>query len=286
MPRLGGKLTRAIRTVCLLLGFLAPTAPAQVFPSEFFSDPVSEDWNLVNQYCAVSWVDNGRYLQRFDPATCPTGNRGAQDAYWRSIAEFNGGPNFFLEFLVQTNGNRSEIPRGAPVAVALGNNAGIGYNVTVASDLVKFFRDVDLPIWFIEIEPGMAHTYRIEISPSWFSFYIDAYLIDEGSPDGPFPAYESEIVWLGRSWDFPAENAWDYIRYGVTPVDGSGDFDSNAAATLTDFYFVQECLTNERPGINGGPDNDAGPGCRFADFDADSDVDLLDFAAFQRTISP
>jgi len=29
-----------------------------------------------------------------------------------------------------------------------------------------------------------------------------------------------------------------------------------------------------------GPDTDAGPGCRFADFDADTDVDLDDFAAF------
>ncbi len=30
-----------------------------------------------------------------------------------------------------------------------------------------------------------------------------------------------------------------------------------------------------------GPDIDAGPGCRFADLDADTDVDLNDFAAFQ-----
>ena len=48
-----------------------------------------------------------------------------------------------------------------------------------------------------------------------------------------------------------------------------------------DFYFFHECLTSVRPGINGGPENDAGPGCRFADFNSDGDTDLLDFAKFQ-----
>ena len=67
----------------------------------------------------------------------------------------------------------------------------------------------------------------------------------------------------------------------MIPVDGSGDYDSDGAVTLHDFYFFHECLTNDRPGIHGGPDNDAGPGCRFADFDSDGDTDLRDFAEFQ-----
>jgi hypothetical protein len=50
---------------------------------------------------------------------------------------------------------------------------------------------------------------------------------------------------------------------------------------LFDYYFAHECLTNRRPGINGGPHLDAGPGCRFTDFDFDGDVDLRDLAAFQ-----
>ncbi len=71
----------------------------------------------------------------------------------------------------------------------------------------------------------------------------------------------------------------------MIPLDGSGDYDSDAEVTLDDFYFFHECLSNRRPGINGGPGNDAGPGCRFADFDFDTDVDLLDIAAFQRTLT-
>ena len=74
---------------------------------------------------------------------------------------------------------------------------------------------------------------------------------------------------------------WDYMRRGDIPLAGSGDFDRDGLLTLNDFYFFQECLTNIRPGINGGPGEDAGPGCRFADFDADGDVDLADYGAFQ-----
>ena len=48
------------------------------------------------------------------------------------------------------------------------------------------------------------------------------------------------------------------------------------------FYIVQECLTNERAGTNGGLEEDAGPGCQAFDFTADADVDLADYAYLQR----
>ena len=72
---------------------------------------------------------------------------------------------------------------------------------------------------------------------------------------------------------------------GYTRSAGSGDFNSDAEIGLDDFYLFHECLTNDRLGINGGPDEDAGPGCRFADFDDDTDVDLLDFAEFQLAVT-
>lgn len=137
----------------------------------------------------------------------------------------------------------------------------------------------------VDIAPDIPRTYRIELYRDRYAFYIDASLIDEGVPEGPFPAYQSEIVWLGRSWEFPCENAWDYIRYGVIPADGSGDYDSDGVASLSNFYFFHECLSNQRLGINGSPDNNAGPGCRFADFDFDADIDLLDFAEFQNAVN-
>jgi len=260
----------------------APALVAQVFYSEFFSDPVSEGWGLIQRYCEPElWVERGWYHQVLDLDACPPGPQGGHDSYRRSLERFDGTTQFFAEFRIQTDGHSSEIPYGAPIVLVLGNDAGIGYHLTVARDLVQFYRAADLPIWFIEIEPGLTHTYRIELSADRYAFYIDAYLIDGGVADGPFPAYSPRITWLGNSWQLPCHNAWDYIRYGVIPQDASGDYDSDGLATLDDFYFVHECLTNDRPGIKCGPGHNAGPGCRFTDFDADGDTDLLDFAAFQ-----
>jgi hypothetical protein len=73
------------------------------------------------------------------------------------------------------------------------------------------------------------------------------------------------------------------VRFGRIPEDASGDYDSDGVVTLDDFYFFHECLSNRRSGINGGPGMDAGPGCRFTDFNHDSSTDLSDFATFQLT---
>ncbi|MBI3834395.1 MAG: hypothetical protein HY287_08715 [Planctomycetes bacterium] len=267
--------------IWLLLGSATESVPAQVFSSEFFSDPASEGWDLLGRYCEPqTWNAEGWYYQRLSLDACPPGPGGGDDAYQRSLQALNGTARFFLEFRLQTDGERSEIPYGAPTVVALANSYGVVYHVTIARDLIQLFRDVDLPILLIGIEPGVPHTYRIELYPDRYAFYIDAYLSDEGLPDGPFPARDSRIAWEGDSWYLPCDNAWDYIRYGVTPIDGSGDYNSNGTVTQNDFFF-HECLTNVRPGINDGPDENAGPGCRFADFDSDGDTDLLDFAQFQ-----
>ncbi len=267
-----------LTSILLMTGAVTVPGHAQVVSCELLSDPVSEGWDLFQKLCAQTWVDDDWYFQEFDPQTCGVG----QDAYVRSITEFNSEPEFFLEFRVQTSGDRSEIPRGAPALISMFNFFGVVYHTTIARDLVKFARDLDDPIWFIEIEPDVPHTYRIELYRDWYVFYIDADVLDQGAPDGPFPAHDARITWLGRAWDIPCENAWDYIRYGVIPVDGSGNYDSNEDVDARDYYFFHECLGNERVGINGGPDEDAGPGCRFADFDADADVDLQDVAVFQQ----
>ncbi len=259
-----------------------PPAHGQAFSSEFFLDPVSEGWTLVQQYCEPElWVDEGWYHQRLDMDACPGNTQGGHDSYRRSLEVFNGAVQFFLEFRVQTDGDRSELPAGAPALVVLANDIGVLYHFTASRDLVRFLQDIDVGSRFIEIEPGVPHTYRLELYSGWYAFYIDAYLFDEGAPEGPFPADNPRISWRGKSWYLPCHNAWDYIRYGVIPQEGSGDYDSDGAVTLDDFYFFHECLTNDRPGIKGGPENDAGPGCRFADFDSDGDVDLRDFAEFQ-----
>jgi len=254
---------------------------AQVFTSEFFSDPVSEGWVQLIYSCEPqTWNEQGWYYQQLDQGPCPPPLPGGRDVYRRSLEAFDGTTEFFEEFRVQTDGDSSEIPYGGALVLVLGNNAGLNYHITVSADLVKFAVQLD-PIWFIEVDPDVPHTYRFELYPEQWVFYIDGELIDAGVPEGPFPANTPRITWQGQSWYLPCLNAWDYIRYGRTPVDGSGDYDSDGALTLFDHYFVHDCLTKDGPGIFGGLGQNAGPGCRFADFNADSDVDLCDFAEFQ-----
>lgn len=169
-----------------------------------------------------------------------------------------------------------------PSSLVLSGDFGILYHFTIASDRVLFRRDSFVPVVWVDLEPGVPHEYRLNLfGESLYEFYIDGDLIDFGVPEGAYPTGDSRIVFGARSVLIDSDTSWDYIRFGVIPADGSGDYDSDGVVTHDDFYFVQECLSNRRTGINGGPGNDAGPGCAFTDFDGDSDADLLDFAEFQ-----
>ena len=61
----------------LLVGTLAVSAHAQVFSSEFFSDPVSEGWEQLSYYCEPeTWNEAGWYHQQLDLEACPPGPGG------------------------------------------------------------------------------------------------------------------------------------------------------------------------------------------------------------------
>jgi hypothetical protein len=272
--------------VIAVLFWCARLSHGAVVASEFDSDPVAEGWRLEQQWCdPIVWTVSGVHHQQLSGDACPGVEIGAQDAYRWFLQSFNGHPTWFFEYRVSTTGARSEIPGGAPTVVAAGNAFGVGYNATVSRDQVKFFRDTDVPVLFFDLEAGVPHTIRLELdntTPPTYQWFVDGALLDEGIADGPFPARDASIVWVGRSWWLPTLNAWYYIRFGDIPADSSGDFDSNADIDLRDFYFFHECLANERIGMNGGPGKDAGPGCRWANMEGDgADVDLADFAAFQ-----
>ncbi|MBI5764095.1 MAG: hypothetical protein HZA51_11275 [Planctomycetes bacterium] len=74
-------------------------------------------------------------------------------------------------------------------------------------------------------------------------------------------------------WNTPSINIWDYVRYGVIPQEHSGDFNNNGTIDDTDLYYFVDCLL--------GPDYDAaGPGCKWADLNADGKADAADIQAF------
>ncbi|MCH7702202.1 MAG: hypothetical protein IID37_10985 [Planctomycetes bacterium] len=253
---------------------LAGTAHGQVFSYECDSFPEDSGWEVVSQFCdPETWLDGGWYFQHVEPG-CGGPPGGGQDEYTRDIGEFADESTFFVEWVVETDGSNSEIDGVAPAALAAGGFAGILYHFTISADQVRFLRDASFPIVWVDIQPDVPHTYRLELyGAELYIWFIDGQVIDSGRPEGAYPNLFSLISWRGKSWYLESTTQWDYIRYGTIPKPGSGDFDSDDDVDLDDYYFFHDCVT--------GPNTNAGPGCVWADFDGDSDVDLIDFGHFQ-----
>jgi len=261
-----------------IIGLVAVPVHASVNSSEFASDPVSEGWTQVLQFCEPIVETSGSlYIQNLNMDACPKAGEGAQDAFRREIEDYNGSAAWYLEFRVRTTGDSEDIIFGAPIALSAANSFGVLYHITVADDQLQLIRDLGLPILLIDLEPGIPHTIRLELEenpiPS-YSWYINGYLVDNGSAEGGFPADNSTITWRGRAAQFPTTNHWHYIRYGDIPVDASGDFDSDGEVDDFEVFYFDECLSESGAGV------DAGPGCRWADMDGDTDVDCDDFDLF------
>ncbi len=230
------------------------------------------------------WIDDGWLVQRVEPPIpeCGQPPYGDWDSYRRSIAEFNDAEAFFLEWRLLSDGERSEFPGAAPAVMAAASYGDVRYNFTLARDQVKFLRDPDLPSHFVDIAPDVIHTHRLELyADQLYVWYIDGEVVESGVPEGHYPSFRPEVIWHVASWWLTNQTFLDYIRYGRIPDDGSSDFDSDEDVDLSDARYFAECLDVGWGGGAGGPDADAGPGCRWADADGDTDVDLSDFAAFQ-----
>ncbi len=254
----------------------------QVFTYECDVLPVPGGWTLFQRICDPdTWLEDGWYHQRVDHRSCePPG--GGQDTYKRSLAEYLGKTRFFAEVRLEADGPRSEIPGGGPAAFALGTNGIVSYTFFVADDQAKLNRDNRLPIIFVDFQPGVPHTHRLEsYDDDLYVWYIDGEIVDSGVPEGPFPSFTPSMTWMGQAWYADNVVHWDYIRYGRIPEDCSSDFDGDEDVDLRDGRYFAECLDVGWGGGAGGPGADAGPGCRWADADGDTDVDLRDFAAFQ-----
>jgi len=208
---------------------------------------------------------------------------GQQESFRRGLGEFVGYASVFLEWRMVTDGPSSEIIGVAPASIVMAGNFGTNYHFTIARDQVRMIRDNLLPILYEPLSPDLPHTIRLELrTDASYALYVDSRVVEEGVPEGPFPQNDSAVIsFRAKCWYEPSNTSWDYVRFGVIPDDASGDFDNEDDVDLRDFYFFHECLTNDRIGISGGPNADAGTGCRWADFDGDDDVDLADVAAFQ-----
>ncbi|MEE9296373.1 MAG: hypothetical protein V3W34_15620 [Phycisphaerae bacterium] len=259
-----------------LTAVLGGFARGQVVSYEGNSFPEIEDasWERISFCMPTRTIEAGVLVQEVE-VDCGGPPGGDQDGYRKSISGFEG-PDFFIEFRLETDGDASEFVGQAPFALAAGSFGPVRYNWTIARDQAKLLRDVLLPILFVNIEPGVPHTYRLELrGAKFYTWFIDRTAIDSGIPEAAYPSFTPRITWLASAWNLSSVSRLDYLRFGRIAVPGSGDLDSSGTVDLSDFYFFHECVAGSGPGV------DAGPGCRWADMDQDDDVDFHDFGLFQ-----
>jgi len=260
----------------------AGAALAQVLTYEgdsVFPEDANPSWERVGTFDATRWLSDGMLWIDVDLGVWAPPPGGEQDAYRREIPEFQG-VAFFVEWRCRSNAPNSEIQGTGGSVINSAGSGGVSFHFTITEDMVRFWRSNFLPILYFTISPDRLHTYRVEtIGAESYKAFLDGELVDSGTPPAAFPNPSARIIWGAKMWNTPSINEWDYVRYGRIPQDGSGDFDSDGGVGLEDYYFFAECLGNTGPAL------DAGPGCRFADIDADTDVDLADFAAFQTAFS-
>jgi hypothetical protein len=123
---------------------------------------------------------------------------------------------------------------------------------------------------------------------------LDPLLLDPDGPDGLIGTLDDNVrLSLGS----PAINGGDPDTASLLPTDldgharvlcgavdigayefGIGDFNCDQAVDLLDQAIWNDCMTNPRPSA-------VRPGCEAFDFNADSGIDLSDFAEFQNLFS-
>ncbi len=269
---------RAARLLTALLVAVCLAGPALAFVLNYEAIGLPEDsgWERIVFGTPERTLEGGWFVH--------TLQQQQRDAYRYNIGGISGlAGRFFMEWRAVTDNPEWLIDEWqVPAAVASGGNAGVLYHVVMTESAAVLLRDIFIPRVIVPITQG-AHTYRIEVFPDEYIWYIDGVVVDSGVPEGPYPDPNARLIWgaeISYNSAPPATTAWDYVRFGRIPDDASGDYDSDGAVTDFDYYFFHDCLTKVGPGIFGGPAQNAGPGCRFADFDADTAVDLLDFAEF------
>lgn len=263
--------------------------PAQVVTYEASVFPELEGWEhrLADTPGADRSLDDGWFVQSLDLPDGWPEPTGDADFYKRSLSEFVDVDQFFIEWRAVTDNPSWLLDHSqVPAVVSAAGNMGVVYHTTLTDSKTQLFRTTSIPLVFVEVLPGEPHVYRVEMRGSdSFAWFIDGTIVETGVPRNPYPDPTAFLIWGARRSYIDASVGWDYLRFGVIPQDSSGDYDSDSVLTLFDQYFVHDCLTKDGPGIFGGPGQNAGPGCRFADFDSDTDADLLDFAVFQNLFS-
>lgn len=155
-----GMSVRFSAAIFLLQGF---PLLADVFAYECDVRPTTAGWTLLQAWCdPEEWVEAGQLFQHVE--LCEGFPSGQQFDYQRLMADFPASGNFFVEWRMETDGSSDELPWTAPASLVVADGNALIYHFTISDDLVRFIRELGTnPVRWFEIEPGVVHTYRLEV---------------------------------------------------------------------------------------------------------------------------
>ena len=76
------------------------------------------------------------------------------------------------------------------------------------------------PTQYFEIEPGVPHTYRLEVyGGAYFEFTIDGEVRSSGVPEATWPNSDARMVFGARYYQSAHNTKWYYIRFGTIKIE-------------------------------------------------------------------
>ncbi len=211
----------------------AVSAQAQLVLFEGDQLPEHVDWRRRPVlFPSDRWNDVGWFVQQTAALSEPP-YEPEQDIYDRSIADFSASSAFFVEWRILTDGPRAGIPSGAPAGLTASGTSGVFYHFTLAADQIRLVNS-QLDAILFEIEPGTAHTIRLEVRDTNYRVLIDGQQAYGGTTPIRYPTSDSVIVFWARALGEVATTRWDYIRYGVIPDAEPADVNCDGLINLFD----------------------------------------------------
>ena len=211
--------------VALLCLGVSSVASADVPPVFFEGDCFPEDLGFERQIHQdpVRWIDDGWFVQEIDVGEGDGSPfSGDHDTYVLDIGLYTGEP-FYVEWRMITDAPNEEIDthNGGAKMILVGGS--VAYHCSMASGLARILRGYPYPTQYFEIEPGVPHTYRLEVyGAEYFSLSIDDVIVDDGLPEADWPTPTALISFGSLYYLNEHTTQWDYVRFGSIPEPATG----------------------------------------------------------------
>ena len=211
--------------VALLCLGVSSVASADVPPVFFEGDCFPEElgFERTTHHRPDRWIDDGWFVQEIDVGDGDgSPYSGELDTYLYDLGPYTGEP-FYVEWRMITDAPNEEIDAHSGGANMILVGGDVAYRCSMASGLAGILRGYPYPIQYFEIEPGVPHTYRLEVyGAEYFSLSIDEVIVDDGLPEADWPTPDALISFGSRYYLNEHITQWDYIRFGSIPEPASG----------------------------------------------------------------